>query len=233
MSKFYLVILLFLTFAYGCNTENKEQQNSSKSYSPEKVNMLRTDESLPEEKVEVILKTPEPIVDPTFRKVKWGMSKEEVISYESAGSKIHDQETVLGYTDITVGGLKTYVGYVFIDNKLYRGVYVFDEKRVNEDRSITDSNSLQAILTSKYGNPSEDKITWLDKSDYYKDKPGHAVQMGKLIYYSKWETGETEIYLSLIGENYTPKLRIEYDSTDPELLKLAEQKKKQKNEADF
>ena len=216
----------------SCSSENKEEK-ISKSYSASNVTETSTDESLPKEKIKVDLKTPEPIANPNFRKVKWGMSKDEVKSRENAGSIIHDKDNTLGYDDVTVAGLNTYVAYLFVDDKLYRAVYIFDERYVNNYKYIADYNTLKDILTSKYGAPNEDKKTWLDDSRYYKDKPGKAVAYGKLIYYAVWTADNTKISLSLVGENYDPKLRIEYDTTDPKLSELVEKMKQQKNEADF
>lgn len=233
MSRKYLILIsIFLVLVACSKDENKKNDTGPKSYEPKNTHNAVGDESLPEEKIEVNLKTPEPVPNPTFRKVKWGMSKEEVKSRES-GPIVTETETIIGYDNIQVGGLDTYVGYVFVENKLYRGVYAFKEDYVNEDRYITEYNNLKDILITKYGTPEKDQKIWLDDSDYYKNRLGDAVAMSKLIYYAEWSTNDTHITLSLMGEKYQPMLKIEYDSTDPELQKLLDKAKQNEIESDF
>jgi hypothetical protein len=153
--KYLMLIYIFLVLIACSKDENKKNDTGPKSYEPKNTYNTIGDESLPEEKIEVNLETPEPVPNLTFRKVKWGMTKEEIKSRES-GPIVTETETIIGYDNLQVGGLDTYVGYVFVENKSYRGVYAFKEDYVNEDRYITEYN-LKDILITKYGTGKKTK----------------------------------------------------------------------------
>lgn len=197
MWKYYMTVILVLIISMGCTTDKDNEtsttnKKSVKSYAPKEVVDTADGEFLPVEKSQTTTNTPEPVANPTFRKVKWGMSKQDVKSRET-GTVTSESDNVIIYEGISVAGLNTYVGYVFVEDKLYRGVYMFNENYVNDDRYLTDYSSLKEILTSKYGNPEEDKKTWLTDSDYYRKRPGDAVRMGELILYSIWTTDDSKI----------------------------------------
>lgn len=164
-----------------------------------------------------------------FRKTYWGMSKENVKATET-GEIIRDND-ILAYEGI-IGGLKAYIIYIFVDNKLVRSKYVFIEKHSNRNDYIHDYNNLKNILTKKYKQSNEDKVYW--KNDLYEDDYenwGLAISIGHLTQFSNWKTDKTEIWLSLTGDNYSIDLAVEYSSI--KLSELENAKRETQTEAQF
>lgn len=147
-----------------------------------------------------------------FRKTKWGFSRKKVQESEKM-TPIIDTTNILGY-ETPIAGMKCLIGYIFVNNKLTRAKYVFEEKHSNENDYIVDYHNLRDILNKKYGkSTSQSDGIWRD--DLYKDdiqKWGFAVSLGDLYYFSDWQTQKTDIDLMLSGENYKISLVVEYDS---------------------
>ena len=68
-----------------------------------------------------------------FRHARWGMSMEDVKKRESASLVGEDEESLL-YTGL-LDGQRVVITYVFVDDKLWRGVYSLDEKFSSEVKS--------------------------------------------------------------------------------------------------
>ena len=167
-----------------------------------------------------------------FRQINWGFSKAKVSSIEK--EKIFpgiDSPTILAY-DVTVGGLKALLGYYFINDKLFKAVYIFSETHSNKNDFIFDYNTINDILKSKYGAPKEDKTNWFNdlyKSDY--QDYGMAVSLGHLSKYSVWDTPKTSVYNMLTGENFEISHKLSYESKD--LVDEVKNQKETKNSSDF
>lgn len=161
----------------------------------------------------------------SFRKTKWGMSIEEVKSSEPLKIAQED-ENLLGYKTSVIGK-DVFVVYFFIENQLLRARYVLAESHINKNDYITDYNDFKEILTKKYGKPKRDETLW--KNDLYKDDYsswGSAIGMGHLIYFSTWETPNTEIGNMLTGDNFDISCIVEYSSKNlKEIEKKAQEKK--------
>lgn len=161
-----------------------------------------------------------------FRKVKWGMSKEEVKAIE--GGDAEESENSLTYaTEIT--GEEALLGYEFIDNKLVKGgIYIIGDYP-NDLLSISKYNKLKKVLTNRYGEPYEDDNFWFN--DLFKDNPknyGLAVSSEHLIYRSEFETDNTKVQMTLFGKNYRPIIGIKYESIkDGEAIKQKEEEEKE------
>lgn len=147
-----------------------------------------------------------------FRMAQWGMSKEQVIKLEGEP----DRQTKPEGLELTaykrkIANLDCAVCFIFTENKLTRGKYIFYEEHSNKNFYIDDYNEIKSILTDKYGNPKKDKIIWLNDfyKEYYADW-GLAISEGDLRYYAEWETPETEIRLALHGDNNEILLEVEY-----------------------
>lgn len=162
--------------------------------------------------------------DFSFRKTKWGMSIEDVKSSETL--KIAEEnENYLGYKTSVIDK-KVYIVYFFIENQLVRSRYVLAESHSNRNDYITDYNEFKEILTKKYGKPKRDETFW--KNDLYQDDYsswGTAIGMGHLVYFSSWETPNTEIDCILTGDNFDISCIVEYQSKN---LKEIEKKAKEK-----
>ena len=154
---------------------------------------------------------PVPINDPDFRNVKWGMSEAEVRAQEQA-KLVHEKENIVGYEE-KIADLDCYVAYIFTLDKLVRAKYIIQETHTNANDHILDYSALKRLLSIKYGRPTRDETVW--RNDLYKDDSdqyGFAVSMGHLLYYSIWKTSETEITLTLGGDNFEFTHGIEYVS---------------------
>jgi len=163
--------------------------------------------------------------DYTFRKAKWGMSKEEVKMSEQLKVAEEDDNFLVYKTSII--GKDVFVVYFFIDKQLTRARYVLAESHSNKNDFISDYNNFKEILIKKYGNPLKDESFW--KNDLFKDDYsswGTAISVGHLVYLSNWETKDTEITNILSGENYDISCIIEYRSTNLKEIEKKSQEKK-------
>lgn len=146
-----------------------------------------------------------------FRKAKWGMSLKQVQRREKK-KLMAKRKGALLYQD-SISGMKADIGYIFVLNKLVRGVYMFSVEHSNQNDYISDFKKLKRILTKKYGKPISDKTYW--ENNHYKDRYerwGMAISLGYLSYYTRYQVGDTEVLLVLNGENYKISLAIEYTS---------------------
>jgi len=137
-----------------------------------------------------------------------------------------EEENLVAYKTSIIGK-DVFVVYLFTDDQLTRAKYVLAESHSNRNDFITDFNDFNKILKKKYGNPSKDEVLW--RNDLYKDDYsdwGTAISMGHLLYFSTWETKDTEIASILTGENFDITCAIEYNSRSlEELEKKAKEKK--------
>ena len=166
-----------------------------------------------------------------FRKTKWGVSIEKVKSAET-GTLIPElnDPNMLGFTG-TVGGLETLIGYYFVNNKLWKGAYIFSETHSNRNLFIEDYGTIKNNLIEKYGEPIIDNINW---SNYlYSDDPsqfGFAISLGHLSLNCSWEIGDTKIQMVLNGDNYKITHILGYHNETLKNLAEQEQKKASKDE---
>jgi len=152
------------------------------------------------------------VTDTGFRKAGWGMSPREVQLSEPGAS--WETQDDLCLFESRLDGMSCLVVYIFIDGQLCRGKYVIAEDYANDNNYIYSHERLKEILTKKYGRPDSDEQFWLN--DLYQDDPqdwGMAVSAGHMARYVSWKLPDTEIYLSLYGENYACNLIVEYSST--------------------
>lgn len=168
-----------------------------------------------------------------FRKTKWGMTKSAVIKSETAEKVKSEKE----YTDMlayntTVSGLDSYLVYFFVNNKLWKSRYAFNEEHTNKNDYISDFDKIKDVLIKVYGTPKKDNIFW--GNDLYKDdysEWGLAISLGHLSYFTIWETKTTKIVLFLNGDNYKIESGVEYSSKN--LEKEAEEKRDNEAQKDF
>ncbi len=159
-----------------------------------------------------------------FRKTRWGMSESEVLKTEDGTPTPSGVKDVIGFTDKKMGGISTFVFYIFAQGKLVRAVYSFTEEYVNDNHYIDDYKKIKKILTEKYGKPLRDKMIWRNK--LYQNRPqdwGQAVSIGHLTYHADWKTKKTFIRMTLRSKN----LRVKHDLvyTSNELGQLLNQKR--------
>lgn len=154
-----------------------------------------------------------PLSNPDFRNVAWGMSRTEVKRRET-GRPIDDQPDVVVY-EKEVAGLESHLGYVFVDNKLTSGGYVFKHKHINNNLYLDDYARLKDLLVKKYGKPSLDDTVW--SNSVFKDDPdrwGLALSTGHMRRFAIWDNPREEIRLSISGDNARISMVLNYESEE-------------------
>ena len=159
-----------------------------------------------------------------FRKANWGMTKSEVKATEALKVVEEDSEYILYET--TLAHNDVYVIYVFTNGKLTRSKYVLNEVHLNAQDFIADFENFERLLTQKYGEPYEHEKKWLDEDTYGRGKEnwGRRIKNGDLLIYSSFKTAETDLSVLIYGKDYSTIVAIEYNSTNPEINKLEEEK---------
>jgi len=149
-----------------------------------------------------------------FRDAKFGMSPQEVRATEEDADWETPEKDVLAF-DTKLAGYDVSAGYIFVDERLVRGVYVVTEEYRNDNDYLRDFEYLNELLTKKYGKPKEKKTRWID--DRWKDSPayhGHALSQGDFSKYTEWKTKTTLITHFIYGEDYVIIHRIDYKSLE-------------------
>jgi hypothetical protein len=164
----------------------------------------------------------------SFRKTKWGMSKQQVLASETLKPAQEKPNLLIYKTRLLENNY--YIIYIFVDDKLVRSKYMLHERHSNKNSYIDDYNSLNAALTNKYGEPLEKDTLWLN--DLYKDDRSNwvmAISIGHCVYFTKWETNESTIFQCLSGDNYKMECGVQYSSKQ---LKHLEKKQKEQQTKD-
>ena len=146
-----------------------------------------------------------------FRQTHWGMSKAEVRAVETARpTEDPDDEGYLLYRD-SVEGLNCLLGYLFINDRLVRALYVIDQKHTDPTDYLSDYQRLKQALNQEYGQPAEDQEVW--SNNLYRGKRaeyGNAVSLGHLKRYTAWKTPTSDIDIFLTGNNRRINLSIDF-----------------------
>jgi len=147
-----------------------------------------------------------------FRETSWGMSKDQVLELE--GNPSHQEKSkgvdIIGYRKKEMN-IECLIEYFFERNNLIRAKYIFLEQYKHKNQHIGDYKKIKDWLTERHGPPLGSNITW--RNDLYKDyysKWGEAISLGHLEYSSLWKNPETEIFLTLSGENNKVSFEVEY-----------------------
>jgi hypothetical protein len=149
--------------------------------------------------------------DSTFRFSKWGSTKAQVREDEIL-IKGEESENLIVYNS-NVLDMDAYIAYIFVNDTLTRGKFIFREDHTNKNDFIYDYKKLQSLLIKKYGIANVNDTIW--KDDLYKDDKedwGLAISMGHLTYFTTWVTDDIELILHLSGENAGITLLIEFTS---------------------
>lgn len=170
-----------------------------------------------------------------FRKTKWGMTPAQVKASESTSpideGRASQFDLIIVYSG-SVANLNTRYSYHFINNRLVSAFYHFEESYINSNQYIEDYYKIKEILTRKYGSPTKDSTVWIN--DLYKDDPqnyGMAISIGHLVLQSDWQTPETDVRLTLRGENFQASVGVIY--IDRKSKALMESYKEKSEEKDF
>lgn len=140
---------------------------------------------------------------------RWGMSKKQV---KALFPKARAEGETLA-TTTEVAGKSAIVVFVFAGDRLARVGVVFTERYLNTNQYVLDFEAMCALVTRKYGAPTEDEERW--SGELFRDDPeqlGTAVASGQHRRWTTWETPETEIEASLSGERFEVTHKIIYSS---------------------
>lgn len=160
-----------------------------------------------------------------FRNASWRMSPDEVKKSENA-EYLFQKDNILSYKGKLID-FNALIVYFFAENQLVRARYVLEENHTNKNDYLEDYWSLKEKLKSKYGEPKTDKIEW--KNDLYRSDQaqwGFAVSLGHLYYYAIWYADDTNIGLSIRGDNYEINTILEYESR--QIIHLEERAKQKR-----
>jgi len=162
-----------------------------------------------------------------FRSSDWGDSISKTKTLESAELVGQDADALYYKTSIASIEMLTFFSY--LNDALYSGAYLSQEKYMNKNRFIDDYNKISKLLTKKYGKPSVEDIIWLDEDSYYKDERnnwGLAISMGELLMRAIWKTDTTTIINGLRGDNFELNHVIFYEelASKERVQKLEEEK---------
>lgn len=143
---------------------------------------------------------------------QWGMSIEQVLVLEGKPAVRENSEGVeiIGYQKKVIDK-DCLVGYLFVDNKLFKTQYNFAEHHIDKSLYLDDYEKVKSLVAQRYGKPEGEAADWKDpqfKNDSH--NWGTALSLGHVEYRSRWKTSESEIVLSLFRVNKDVIMRIEY-----------------------
>jgi hypothetical protein len=156
-----------------------------------------------------------------FERTYWGMSKEQVKAAEKVGfpgKMLSETENEIDFESDAFGGNFSCV-YLFLEDKLYQGGYVFMGKHKNKPLYAEHYNELKETLIREYGKPKID-----NKELHFKFNEFNEIESSWLT--ATWETSATIINLGLVFIKNKTVLAITYSSK--ELEEWAKQIKEKK-----
>ena len=149
--------------------------------------------------------------DYDFRRIKWGMSQEEVTSAEPSTPISKDKYEILYKTVILKNNMSLI--YRFYNDKLIGATYQLEDKYPRTEYYMDTYNEFNDALKNKYGDAIKNEIVWLDNTfKNNPDKKKFALSAGHLQYFSSWLTDKTRIKSILFGEFHNLILKINYIS---------------------
>jgi hypothetical protein len=208
MIRILSVIILFSLLITGCNRQDAGKNGEQNGSAEQGVSDSSGEGSNPEE---ALFKEIQTIAKRDFRKASWGMPRSEVVLTEADDPTSQDDSALI-YSR-KVAGMSALIGYLFVDDKLVKGKYMFRQQHSEFSQYITDYDTLKKAMEKKYGKAQKSRDIW--SNDLYTNIPaewGKAVSLGYLTRLSYWSTKTTEITLTLKGENEKIDLWLEYKS---------------------
>jgi hypothetical protein len=150
----------------------------------------------------------------TFRKVQWGMNKDQIVQAEGKKPDKIEHNDLYVYKNISINSISSDILYVFnSQNQLCEVVLFSRESHVNKNAYIDDYDRMVNTITTKYGASVTNTPNW--KNDLYKDDPqdwGMAVSCGHLSYLASWKLSDTTIDTLLTGDNFKIDLTVLFNS---------------------
>ena len=146
-----------------------------------------------------------------FRKIRWGMTQEEVVSSEPSEPISTEDKEILFETRILENNFT--LKYRFNNQQLIGATYLLEDKFLRTEYYVDTYNDFVEALANKYGEPNISEVVWLDNT--YKNDPNKknfALSAGHVQYFSSWSREKTKIKCILQGEFHNLILKIDYAS---------------------
>lgn len=154
--------------------------------------------------------------DHDFRKIYWGMDREQVESLEGSPDSILPNGSFL-YVDRYVINRRCDYLISFNKNAAYQGMYLFSKEHNNIPDYITDYYNISNIVSRKYGEPFFCDEIWEDDDSKGIEDKETAFSNGKLYYLTAWETENTSITLTLFSDSNEITCSLSYITTNENL----------------
>ena len=139
---------------------------------------------------------------------KWGMSLDQVKACLSPREcKMVSTNPAVLMCDDTVADEAAYSGYRFSNNTLYQVRILFNIEAVKHHTYLQKHAKLEKFLENTYGEPQK-KYRKTSINPFEDD--AQQIATGRGYYQTFWKTQETEILLTLKGENNKLVLSIQY-----------------------
>ena len=152
--------------------------------------------------------------DTILRNVCWGDTK-DIVKFVETDELIDETSDALLYsTELTT--LNASLMYKFDTNYgLYQAAYIVKDSYTSDGlMAISYYEKIRDAITTKYGKPIKDeKVKRSELADYaYND--GQALELGYIVFISKWKMGDTTIDLMCATLNYDTSISLFFkDST--------------------
>jgi hypothetical protein len=209
MIRVYLYIILISLVMAGCNNQDASKKPEGQSGDVDQgISDTKNNNPNPEE---ALLKEIQMMGKRDFRKTTWGMDRATVKLTEADDPASEDDSAIIYPRKIA--GMDALLGYIFEDDKLVRAKYMFRQQHSDLNDYITDHKNMKKALEKKYGKAKKERTIWTN--DLYTKIPsqwGIALGQGYLTYISSWNAKNSEIILTLKGQNDKIDLWLEFYS---------------------
>jgi len=135
--------------------------------------------------------------------VYWGMSRSKLIQIEGKPlAENSSEETEVYQYRREIMNKQCLVEYIFWRDELVSARYYLLDGYTDYNYYISDFLKIKNYLESKFGQPVNDRVVWLDatyqnKNEYW----GKALGAGQLEFRCSWLVKDTEVDITLTGSN--------------------------------
>jgi hypothetical protein len=159
-----------------------------------------------------------------FRKVIWGMNREEVEASENT-KPTGIRPGLITYRSV-YNGMNVIVGYLFDGDKLVRAGYLMQDSHEAPGKYVADYDKAKKKLIKEYGSPAQDNMVWsTGQQETGPAKYGESVCAGKLRYATVWFNARTLVRETLDGVDGKCRMGIMFESIEMYVKPMTEKSK--------
>lgn len=149
-----------------------------------------------------------------FRSLKWGMTKDEVQTYEGTGYREPNENTMY-YTRVREEGFPADAEYTFVEGKLVQGIFYITENKSDNPILVEDFMNLVNSLKARFGDPKVADLVYVNESDKTEDalKQLELVEQGLLQFRTGWMLEDTELRVVMFPRNGKACIGLQYKQT--------------------